>query len=255
MELEQYIKKAKEVINAGYFDIQDALMKYDEALKKLKDKGWKSDETAYQQEYQKTVETFNQEISDAVMTCKSKVQEQKESYMEEVQRFYAADGGKLDLNFMNLIKAELPLTVEEITAEIVKNADNPTMLRVIHKYLQENNSHLPEGKRIVLEEKYQRALYLVDFRGKKEEQIFDKFNHLAAMGMEHPDKNYTLYQQRLDEYEEGAILEILKAKLIIDDQTQERINEIEKQQTKRENEKNKGKTWGYNAISPIVRAY
>ena len=244
MELEQYIKKAKEVINAGYFDIQDALMKYDEALKKLKDRGWESDETAYQQEYQKIVETFNQEISDAVMTCKSKIQEQKERYMEEVRRFYTPDGGKLDLNFMNLIKAELPLTVEEITAEIIKNADNPTMLRVIHKYLQENNSHLPEGKRIVLEEKYKRALYLVDLRGKKEEQIFDKFNHLAAMGMEHPDKNYTLYQQQLDGYEEDAILEILKAKLIIDDQTQERINEIEKQQIQRENEKNKGKTWG-----------
>lgn len=153
MELEKYIKAAKEAINSAYFDIQDALMKNEESQEKLKNKGWKSDETAYQQEYQKIVESFKQETATAVENCKRLIQEQKESYMKEVDEFYRSDGSKLDLNFMNLIKAEIPLTAKEITDVIEKNKENLTMLRVIHKYLLETNQHLPEHKRIVLDRK------------------------------------------------------------------------------------------------------
>lgn len=158
MELEKYIKVVREAINTGYYDVQDALMDRDESLKRLKDKGWKDDETAYQQEYQKIIDTFNQEIADAQAKYEEKVQEEKEGYMKEVKEFYASDGSRIDLNFMNLIKAELPLTVEEITDAVIQNADNPTMIRLIHKYVLERNAHLPEHKRIKLENKYQAAL-------------------------------------------------------------------------------------------------
>lgn len=75
MELEKYIKAAKEAINSAYFDIQDALMKNGESQEKLKNKGWKSDETAYQQEYQKIVESFKQETATAVENGKRLIQE------------------------------------------------------------------------------------------------------------------------------------------------------------------------------------
>lgn len=239
MELEKYIKVVREAINTGYYDVQDALMNRDESLKRLKNKGWKDDETAYRQEYQKIIDTFNQEIADAQAKYEEKVQEEKEGYMKEVKEFYASDGSRIDLNFMNLIKAELPLTVEEITDTVIQNADNPTMIRVIHKYVLERNAHLPEHKRIKLENKYQAAFYKADSHGKKEEKIFDTFIGLAAYAIKYPSENYTLYWQKLDEYEEDAILELLKATLIIDDQTQERINEIEAQRIEKNNEKNK----------------
>ena len=158
MELEKYIKAAKEVINAAYFGIQDALMKRDESLENLKNKGWNYKETAYRQEYQKIIDTFNQTTADAITTCKSKLFEQKKGYMEEVKAFYISDGSRIDLNFMNLIKAELPLTVEEITGEIIKNADNPTMLRVIYKYVLDRNAHLSEVNRITLDAAYMSTL-------------------------------------------------------------------------------------------------
>lgn len=239
MELEKYIKVVREAINTGYYDVQDALMNRYESLKRLKDKGWKDDETAYQQEYQKIIDTFNQEIADTQARYEKKLQEQKDGYMKEVKEFYASDGSRIDLNFMNLIKAELPLTVEEITDAVVQNADNPTMIRVIHKYVLERNAHLPEHKRIKLENKYQTAFYKADSHGKKEEKIFDTFISLAAYAIKYPSENYTIYWQNLDEYEEDAILGLLKATLIIDDQTQERINEIEAQRIERNNEKNK----------------
>lgn len=242
MELEKYIKAAKEAINSAYFDIQDALMKDEELQEKLKNKGWKSDETAYQQEYQKIVESFKQETATAVENCKRLIQEQKESYMKEVDEFYRSDGSKLDLNFMNLIKAEIPLTAKEITDVIEKNKENLTMLRVIHKYLLETNQHLPEHKRIVLDSQYMTLLHKAIRHGETEEKIFDNFVHLAAMGLNHPDKYFTLYQAKLDDYEEDAHLELLKAKIFIDAETKEEIEQIEEEQRKRNNEKNKGKT-------------
>lgn len=239
MELEKYIKAAKEAINSAYFDIQDALMKNEESQEKLKNKGWKSDETAYQQEYQKIVESFKQETATAVENCKRLIQEQKESYMKEVDEFYRSDGSKLDLNFMNLIKAEIPLTAKEITDVIEKNKENLTMLRVIHKYLLETNQHLPEHKRIVLDSQYMTLLHKAIRHGETEEKIFDNFVHLAAMGLNHPDKSFTLYQAKLDDYEEDAHLELLKAKIFIDAETKEEIAQIEEEQRKKHNEKSK----------------
>ena len=45
--------------------------------------------------------------------------------------------------------------------------------------------------------------------------------------MNHPDKSFTMYQTKLDDYEEWAVLDILKAKPFIDEKTQQRINQIE----------------------------
>ena len=143
MELEKYIKKTKKIINDAYFYIQDTLIEYDESLKNLKNKGWNTDETAYRQEYQKIVDNFNQKTTSMVENCKRLIQEQKESYVKEVDEFYRSDGSRIDLNFMNLIKAEIPLTAKEITDVVEKNRENLTMLRVINKYLLEANQHLP----------------------------------------------------------------------------------------------------------------
>lgn len=237
MELEKYIKAAKEVINVAYLGIQDALMQRDESLENLKNKGWNYKETAYQQEYQKIIDTFNQTTADTITTCKSKLLEQKNGYMEDVKTFYISDGSRIDLNFMNLIKAELPLTVEEITGEIMKNADNPTMLRVIHKYVLDRNAHSSATNRIKLDAPYMNILRRSSKRGEVEEKIFDSFIHLATMGMNHPDESFTLYQARLDDYEEDACLKILKAKTFIDDETKRRIAEIETQRIEKSNEK------------------
>ena len=77
MELEKYIRNAKEAINKGYFGIQDALIKYDESLERLKSRGWNSKETAYQQEYQKIVATFNEEQRQLFQPVRQKYRNRK----------------------------------------------------------------------------------------------------------------------------------------------------------------------------------
>lgn len=226
MELEKYIKKTKEVINSAYFGIQDALMKNEESQKKLRSKGWSYKETAYQQEYQKIVETFKQETADAVAICKSKIQEQKDGYMKEVKEFYASDGSRIDLNFMNLIKAELPLTAEEITDAITRFIDNPTMLRVINKYVSERNTHSFDHAKVKLDQEYEIALHKAGQMGKIEKRIFETFVTTATAGLNHPDESYTMCQANLDLYEKNAILDLLKSKIFIDEETKERIDQV-----------------------------
>lgn len=239
MELEKYITAAKKAINEGYFGIQDALMKYDEALEELKMNGWKYSEKQYSELYQGIVATFNTETQSAISDCKTAVQEQKNAYMKEVSAYYAPDGSRIDLNDMNLIKSGLPMTVDEVLGMIDKHVDNPTMLRIIEKFAIEQRMI---DKIRDYNINHARALVRAKNAGKTEEKIFDTFVHLASMGMNHPDKSFTLYQARLNDYEEDAFLKLLKAKLFIDAETKEEIEQIEEEQRKKNNEKNKGKT-------------
>ena len=191
MELEKYITAAKKAINEGYFGIQDALMKYDEALEELKMNGWKYSEKQYSELYQGIVATFNTETQSAISDCKTAVQEQKNAYMKEVSAYYAPDGSRIDLNDMNLIKSGLPMTVDEVLGMIDKHVDNPTMLRIIEKFAIEQRMI---DKIRDYNINHARALVRAKNAGKTEEKIFDTFVHLASMGMNHPDKSFTLYQ-------------------------------------------------------------
>ena len=168
MKLEKYISAAKEAINKGYFGIQDALIKHDESLEALKKKGWNSKETAYQQEYQRIVDTFNEETAAAISTCKAEIQKQKEAYIKEVDAYYMADGSKIDLNDMNLIKFGVNLKLDEIISMTKKHLDNPTMLRIIHKYVLDLNSHLPEHGRMRLPDECNIASMRAEKNGKTE---------------------------------------------------------------------------------------
>ncbi|MCI6998036.1 MAG: hypothetical protein MR936_14965 [Eubacterium sp.] len=241
MELEKYITAAKNAIDKGYFGIQDALMKYDEALEELKKDGWKYSEKQHSELYQEIVATFNTETQSAISDCKTAVQKQKNAYMEEVSAYYVPDGSKIDMNDMNLIKSGLPMTVDEVLGMIEKHADNPTMLRIIEKFAVEQRM-LDK----IRDYNASHAITLVRAKnaGKTEEKIFDTFVHLAMMGMNHPDNTFTLYQARLDDYEEDTVLKLLKAKLFIDNATQQRINQIEQNQRDKKNDKTKGKSWG-----------
>lgn len=249
MELEKYITQTKYIINKAYFKIQDALMKHDESLDSLKKVGWQYSEEKYSKLYREIVTTFNTETESAVTDCRSAIQEQKDAYMKEVSAYYVPDGSKIDMNDMNLIRSGLPMTVDEVCGMIEKHGDNPTMLRVVEKYAVEQRmiDKIRDHDHI-----YALALIRAKNAGKTEEKIFDSFVHLAAMGMNHPDKSFTLYQAKLDDYEEDAILKLLKAKLYIDSETQQRIDKIEQKQSNARNDANRRKTWNSSDFQTTV---
>lgn len=239
MELEKYIKATKDIIWNAYSEIEAALMEHDEELERQKKVHWQYSKEKADQEYQKAVDKFNTDTQTAVANCRAAIQKQRDGYMKEVCDYYRADGSKIDLNDMNLFKSEIVLTTDEVTDMIHKHIDNPTMLRVIHKFIMEFNAHRSEDRRIIPPHEELHTLRLVELNGRKEEKIFDTFVHLSTMGMNHPDKNYTMFQSRLDGYEEDAVLSLLKAKIYKDDATQQRIKQIEQKQRDEQWKKNK----------------
>mgnify|MGYP006925688537 CR=1 FL=1 len=249
MKLEKYIKAAKEAVDKGYFGIQDALMKHDEEMLKLKNSVNLYSEKEYSRLYQEIITNFNTETDTAITSCRAAIQEQRDGYMKEVKEFYRPDGSKIDLNDLNVIKAGLIMSKEEIVDMIIRHKDNPTMLRVIEKYAFESGM-MDEIRN------YDTKCALSMIRSKKagetEEKIFDSFVHLATMGMNHPDRNFTMYQSRLNDYEEDALLKLLKAKLFIDDETQQRIDSIERKQREKNNDKRMGKSWRMNDLPPTT---
>lgn len=249
MELEKYIKTSTEAIDKGYYGIQDALMKHDESLEKLKNNVKRYSKDEYSRLYEEIIATFNTETTAVVANCRAVIQEQKNGYMKEVSAFYAPDGSKIDLNDMNLIKAGFSMSANEFVNMIMKHKDNPTMLRVIEKYAVESRM-LEKIKET--DHNSGVVLFRAKKSGKAEEKIFDDFVHFATMGMNHPDKNFTMYQSRLNDYKEDAVLKLLKAKLFIDDETQQRIDSIEQKLIEKNNDKRRGKSWGMNDILPTT---
>ena len=248
MELEKYIKATKEIIWNAYSEIEAALMEHDEELERQKKVHWQYSKEKADQEYQKAVDKFNTDTQTAVANCRAAIQKQRDGYMKEVHDYYTPDGSKIDLNGMNLIKADFAMTEDEFVSMVIKYADNTTMLRIIEKYADKfKMTDTIRNKDM----KCAVALVRAKKAGKTEEKIFDNFVHLSCMGMRHPDKNYTMYQSRLDDYEEDAILKILKAKIYMDDATQQRIEQIEAKRLQKHNDVRKGMFWKSNTIQKI----
>lgn len=245
MELEKYIKATKDIIWNAYSEIEAALMERDEELERQKKAHWQYSKEKADMEYQKAIDKFNTDTQTAVINCRTAIQKQRDGYMKEVHDYYTPDGSKIDLNDMNLIKAGFAMTEDEFVNMVIKYADNTTMLRIIEKYAVESkmidtirNRHM----------KCAAALVRAKKAGEKEEKIFDTFVNLSTMGMKHPNEHYTMYQSRLDDYEEDAILSLLKAKLYIDDETRQQISSIEAKQLQKRNDVRKGMFWGSNTI-------
>ena len=67
-------------------------------------------------------------------------------------------------------------------------------------------------------------------------------------GMNHPDESYTMHQANLDLYEKNAILDLLKSKIFIDEETKERIDQVT---TERDAADKVGKEAIKNAVNSI----
>ena len=248
MELEKYIKATKEIIWNAYSEIEAALMERDEELERQKKVHWQYSKEKADQEYQKAVDKFNTDTQTAVANCRAAIQKQRDGYMKEVHDYYTPDGSKIDLNGMNLIKADFAMTEDEFVSMVIKYADNTTMLRIIEKYADKfKMTDTIRNKDM----KCAVALVRAKKAGKTEEKIFDTFVNLSTMGMKHPNEQYTMYQSRLDDYEEDAVLKILKAKIYMDDATRQRMEQIEAKRLQKRNDVRKGMFWKSNTIQKI----
>lgn len=238
-KLIEAIGKAKVAINTGYQGIEDALMKYDAAEERLKSHYNDYSEDFMNEQHFANVAAFDQETKEAIETAKAAIQEQKSAFMGIVTGFYRPDGKNIDPDDNALLSSGIELQNDELFDMIMKYTDNCTMLRLILKYctvnklidLKKGYSELPSEVVNILRK--------LSFAGSREEKAFDQFVHLAAMGFGHPNKDYTMFQARLDDYEEEAIIAIKKANIFLDEDRRAELEQLIRNQMEKRNDTRK----------------
>lgn len=234
-DLMKFITATKNSINTAYSAVEAALMKRDETREKNNaefDADAHSVHPKYTAEFirqanEEVNSTYQNEVSAAVETCRENIKNQKAGYMEVVNDFYRPDGKQIDESDVALLNSGIPMTNTEIFEMVKKYGDNTTMLRIIAKYAADNNIDVaPEIANI-----FRR----VGLSGSVEEKAFDRFVHFAAMGLAHPDEDYTLYQSRLGDYEEDARIALMKATIVKDSALQGEIEAAEQAVVDRHN--------------------
>lgn len=244
-KLIEAIGKAKTAINTGYQMIEDALMKHDAAEERLKSHYNDYSEEYMNEQHDAIVAAFDQETKEAIETAKAAIQEQKSVFMGVVTGFYRPDGKNIDPDDNALLNSGIELQNDELFDMIMKYTDNCTMLRLILKYctvnklldLKSGYSELPSEVVNIL-----RKLSLAGFR---EEKAFDRFVHLASAGFAHPDKNYTMFQARLDDYEEDAVIAIKKANIFLDENARAELKQLIRNQMDKHNDTRKNQKLDY----------
>ena len=216
-KLFEAIRKAKEAIYLGYQKIESALMKRDEQDEELK-KHYEYTKDHMNDLHSEIIRTFDEETKEAYDQVKEAVKTQQEAFLTVVKGFYRSDGKMIDPDDTVLLNSGIRLLDEEICDMVTKHIDNVTMLRLIMNYCGVNRlvdtSGAVKNRADDLPVEIINIFRKVLHNGSKEQKIFDRFVHLSCMGFAHPSESYTLFQSRLDDYEQDAINDLKEARFI-----------------------------------------
>lgn len=208
----------KDAIYLGYQKIETALMKRDEQNAEIKKHYNDYSKDKMNDLYFDLVRTYNEETQEACEMVKEAVREQQEAFQTVVKGFYRSDGKMIDSNDIVLLNSGIRLQDEEICDLVMKHIDNVTMLRLIMNYCGVNTlvdtTGAVKNRANDLPVETINIFRKVLHNGSKELKIFDRFIHLSCMGFATPNESYTLFQSRLDDYEQDAINDLKEARFV-----------------------------------------
>jgi hypothetical protein len=238
MELLKHIQKLKEEIDSKYNQLGDILLGYERVQEQLKEKCMDLSEEAYSRTYSENVDKFKQDVAAVQEEYQTVLQEVRAAYMKEVGDYYRPDGNRIDQADQAVISAGI-LNADEVSEMAIKHCDNPTMLRIIQRYV--NDAHVK-----LTDHEIEMIFIRVNWNGKEEKRIFNRFVSIAGAGFGHiaaggSENIFMMIHERLDTYERDAEKALLVAKLYHDQETKDRINEITEQERKEHNDAREGK--------------
>lgn len=217
-KLFEAIRKAKEAIYLGYQKIETALMKRDEQNAEIKKHYNDYSKDKMNDLYFEITRTYNEETQEAYEMVKEAVREQQEAFQTVVKGFYRSDGKMIDSNDILLLNSGIRLQDEEICDMVMKHIDNVTMLRLIMNYCGVNRlidtSGAVKNRANDLPVETINIFRKVLHNGSTEQKIFDHFVRFSCMGFATPNESYTLFQSKLDDYEQDAINDLKKARFV-----------------------------------------
>ena len=150
---------------------------------------------SWKAEYLKAEESFKTAIANLYTEMNGELDKVQEQLQEHLDDFYGPNGSRIDDTTMKLLDAGFPFNEAEFDRLISGYTDNPTMLRMLAQYAENNNLR---SELVSVLERY------ANQRGRKELEYFKSIRELAVMAIR--DKGVIpSYQARFDEMAEKAI--------------------------------------------------
>lgn len=244
MDLTKHIDTIAEAYDAAYSKLDSWRREKENATEEFRKREQKLTQEAAVEEKIKLEEEFTQkcnviktELSEAVASAES-------SFRQEVEAFYAANGKDIDSDDKAIIDSGI-MTSDEIVKMVVKHCENVTMLRIISKYVTDS--------KIKVDAKIEHTLVSAKSDGKHElriaETLKNELNQAVSLAtnMGHSRELFLNTALRKEEYVKKAKNELLKAKLYIDEDTQNAIEQYEAEKIENRNKKydphNKDYNW------------
>ena len=150
---------------------------------------------SWKAEYLKAEESFKTAIANLYTEMNGELDKVQEQLQEHLDDFYGPNGSRIDDTTMKLLDAGFPFNEAEFDRLISGYTDNPTMLRMLAQYAENNNLR---SELVSVLERY------ANQRGRKELEYFKSIRELAVLAIR--DKGVIpSYQARFDEMAEKAI--------------------------------------------------
>lgn len=150
---------------------------------------------SWKAEYLKAEESFKTAIANLYTEMNGELDKVQEQLQEHLDDFYGPNGSRIDDTTMKLLDAGFPFNEAEFDRLISGYTDNPTMLRILAQYAENNN---------LRSELVSVLGHYANQHGRKELEYFKSIRELAVMAIR--DKGVIpSYQARFDEMAEKAI--------------------------------------------------
>lgn len=234
MNLERHIDKAVEHFQKAYSKLDDWGKEKETAMERFKAEAPRLTEQAAKDENARLMAEFNEKRDAIVVELTETVAAVEADFSRETKAFYAPDGAAINVADQALLASGI-MNAAEVSEMVVRHAENPTMIRIINKYVQESRMELPTDIR--------KAIQRATSGGENEKKVFDTFRQLAyapvrmaEQGMARSE-HFMATALKVDEYAKDAKIRLLSAKLYLNENEREQLRKAEQEAMDKHNGK------------------
>lgn len=225
MNLEKHIDKATAIYKETYRKIDKWAVDRETEYEKVKQNSYKLTREAASDEHDAFVKKYDEKFKNILEVHNAELEKVFEAYNQEVHEFYRPNGEMIDMADKAILDSGI-LTTQELSEMVIKHRENPTMLRVINKHVNNNYKQF-EDINYRISEVMKRA----EMSGRKEERILKSYKDLmhAPIGMAQHDpirtEAFINAAGKADEYTEKTKYDILAAKFVLTEEEQKKLDD------------------------------
>ncbi len=244
MSLDKIIEQAGEAYRGTYSKVEAYVKEREAALVIQYEKESKLNNGASAESRIEFNELWNMKKQAIIDGLEGEIAKYEGDFFAEVERMYAPDGNDIDNDDVKLLNSGI-LNAKELSDMVRKHRENATMLRVIGKYIGENFKE-PERD---FDARVMRALMMARNAGKGERDTWKGLNSRLRTPVEY-GFNHGLSEAfynmavKYDEVVEDAKIDLLAAKMFVDEETQEKIDSYDKAARERDAERMRQRAGG-----------